>query len=321
MAGRTDSRPGAGGCFPRCRDLAPEGIAVLEIGAGQASSANDLRKRPYSSCHAGRIWPEPHALLCSAGHCHEKTVWQRGTGSLASCPAGPAAPRLAPGALAVGRGNRRNQCRWIEARPRGHHPGRRRVVPRAPATSGSQLRRLDSNSYEQHETHAWTRPPARWRRGWRRQRAAASRGRRKRRHTAQPQPRVRQQWSRSPHPRDVAAVVREIPPARSRRDQWRRPGDGGELFPARRALFPHPECDEPGGGAAGSAERPAAGRAPPAVWPGMAGRHRPRARGPRCGPPAWATSERRGKSPSLWRRPRRDQGRVQPRPRLIAPSP
>ena len=79
---------------------------------------------------------------------------------------------------------------------------------------------------------------------------------RRRRDSAQSQPRVRQQRSRPAHPRHVAAVVREIPPARPRRDQRRRPGDGGELLPARRALFPHPECDEPGG----AAERAANGQ-------------------------------------------------------------
>jgi Domain of unknown function (DUF4167) len=50
----------------------------------------------------------------------------------------PQAPRP------YGRGTRRNQCRWIEARPRGHAPGRLRVYPRVPATSGPQQRRLDS---------------------------------------------------------------------------------------------------------------------------------------------------------------------------------
>jgi Domain of unknown function (DUF4167) len=41
---------------------------------------------------------------------------------------------------------RRNQNGWIEARPRGHSPGRRREVPYVRATSGPQERRLDSTS-------------------------------------------------------------------------------------------------------------------------------------------------------------------------------
>ena len=172
---RTDSRPIAG-CFPRFRDCSPRKASrCWKSARARRRRPPDWRGRPVLqrgiAAGSGRNSARPRA---PAGSCHEKTVWQRGAGSLASHPAGPAAPRLAPGALAVGRGTRRNQCRWIEARPRGHHPGRRRVVPRVPATSGPQLRRLDSINMN-NETHAWTRPSTRWRRGWRRRRAATSR--------------------------------------------------------------------------------------------------------------------------------------------------
>ena len=128
------------------RLLAPDAVAVVEIGEGQADTAAALARQAGLTAALGTIWRAFLGPSCCARQRLEKTVWQSAIGRLASVLAGRAAQWLAPGiSTARGRGTRRNQCRWIEAGRGGHSPGRLRENPCVPATSGSQQRRLDSN--------------------------------------------------------------------------------------------------------------------------------------------------------------------------------
>ena len=109
------------------------------------------RGRPALPQSCAPTSPGPRAPWCFGG-CHEKTVWQRGAGSLACRAAGsaaggsPQAPRPFSFRDAVGGVARRNQCRWMEAgrgAPRDAC-GMTRASQQPPA--GQQMRRRDSNS-------------------------------------------------------------------------------------------------------------------------------------------------------------------------------
>ena len=84
------------------RLLAPNFVAVLELGAGQAETAAELALRAGL---ASDLRPDltgiPRALVAVAGDVMKKTVWQTEAGRLAFTLAGPAAQRLAPGAQAL----------------------------------------------------------------------------------------------------------------------------------------------------------------------------------------------------------------------------
>ena len=280
---RTD-RPGPAAAAVagwRCRPGTGRGTSRFGRRTGRASGAG---KR-----NAGRSGGSAAGTAAEKCPRHKKTVWHNELGSLA-CGAWRGSPRgggfrsvwltsACHRAAHDGQAARQHQRRSIETTPLGSsrdaqqraQPGAPRALWHGPTTGkcdgiSMNMKRMRGRGHRSGgggggggmRHHQW----------WRQQR----------RYPAQPQPRVRQQWPGCPYPRHRAAAVREIPPARPRRDQQRRPGDGGGLFPACGALLPHPERDEPG------ASRPAADRAGPARASTRAARTAVRPAGPRPTP-------------------------------------